>query len=103
MDRPKAKGQTERRANRPCITTRPGTRSRIEQIELPLEVRGEAPIGERSGEATSTAQGIERSGLDETLMERIVERGNLRRALKRVRRNQGSPGVDGLTVDELPA
>jgi group II intron reverse transcriptase/maturase len=36
-------------------------------------------------------------------MERVVEGGNLRRALKRVRQNEGSPGVDGLTVEELPA
>lgn len=36
-------------------------------------------------------------------MERVVERPNLLAALKRVRRNQGSPGIDGMTVDELPA
>ncbi len=36
-------------------------------------------------------------------MERVVERGNVQAALKRVRQNQGSPGVDGTTVDELPA
>jgi group II intron reverse transcriptase/maturase len=36
-------------------------------------------------------------------MERIVARENLLRALKRVQRNQGSAGVDGRTVDELPA
>jgi group II intron reverse transcriptase/maturase len=35
-------------------------------------------------------------------MERAVERPNLLAALKRVRRNQGSPGIDGMTVDELP-
>jgi group II intron reverse transcriptase/maturase len=76
----------------------------IDQIELPLEDRGEASRVERSGEATSAAQGDERSGLDPVfLMERVVEGGNLRRALKRVRQNEGSPGVDGLTVDELPA
>ncbi|MFZ1177939.1 MAG: group II intron reverse transcriptase/maturase [Mycobacterium sp.] len=34
-------------------------------------------------------------------MERVVERDNLARALKRVRKNQGSPGVDGMTVDDL--
>jgi RNA-directed DNA polymerase len=76
----------------------------IEQMELPLAGRGEAPRRERSGEATSAAQGDERSGLDTLqLMERIVEGGNLRRALNRVRQNEGSPGVDGLTVEALPA
>lgn len=76
----------------------------IEQMELPLEGRGEAPRGERSGEATTATQGTERSGLDPlTWMERIVEGGNLRRALKRVQQNEGSPGVDGRTVEELPA
>jgi group II intron reverse transcriptase/maturase len=35
-------------------------------------------------------------------MERVVERGNVKAALKRVRQNKGSPGVDGMTVDELP-
>jgi RNA-directed DNA polymerase len=76
----------------------------IEQMELPLAGRGEAPRRERSGEATSAAQGDERSGLDTLqLMERIVEGGNLRRALNRVQQNEGSPGVDGLTVEALPA
>jgi group II intron reverse transcriptase/maturase len=76
----------------------------VDQIELPLEDRGEAPKARRGGEATSAAQGDERSGFDPMLlMERVVEGGNLRRALKRVQRNEGSPGVDGLTVDELPA
>jgi RNA-directed DNA polymerase len=81
-----------------------GHQPSIEQMELPLAGRGEAPRRERSGEATSAAQGDERSGLDTLqLMERIVEGGNLRRALNRVRQNEGSPGVDGLTVEALPA
>lgn len=76
----------------------------IDQIELPLEERGEAPTAERSGEVTSAAQGDERSGLDSPQwMERMVEGGNLRRALKRVQRNEGSPGGDERTVNELPA
>lgn len=37
-----------------------------------------------------------------SLLNRIVERNNLRRALKQVRRNKGAPGIDGMTVDELP-
>jgi group II intron reverse transcriptase/maturase len=35
------------------------------------------------------------------LLERVLERDNLRRALKRVRANQGAPGIDGMGVDEL--
>jgi len=38
----------------------------------------------------------------ERVMEEVVERENLKRALRRVRSNRGGPGVDGMTVDELP-
>ena len=34
-------------------------------------------------------------------MEEVDERQNLQRAMKRVCANQGSPGVDGMTVDQL--
>ena len=36
------------------------------------------------------------------LMESILERENMRRALHRVRKNGGAPGIDGMSVDELP-
>jgi RNA-directed DNA polymerase len=36
------------------------------------------------------------------LMKKACERQNLRAALKRVRQNAGSPGIDGMTVEELP-
>jgi RNA-directed DNA polymerase len=36
-------------------------------------------------------------------MEEVVDAANLRQALKRVRSNKGSPGVDGMTTQELPA
>jgi RNA-directed DNA polymerase len=39
---------------------------------------------------------------DDGLMERVVERSNLLAALRRVKRNGGSPGVDGMTVEVLP-
>ena len=35
-------------------------------------------------------------------MEEVVDRRNVQEAVRRVRRNKGSPGVDGMTVDELP-
>ena len=36
-------------------------------------------------------------------MARALDRNNLVRALKQVQRNKGAPGVDGMTVDDLPA
>ena len=36
-------------------------------------------------------------------MERVLERENLQRALRQVRRNRGAPGIDGMTVDGLVA
>lgn len=35
-------------------------------------------------------------------MELACERRNLKAALERVRKNKGSPGIDGMTVEELP-
>lgn len=37
------------------------------------------------------------------LMSAVLERGNMMRALERVLRNNGAPGVDGMTVGELKA
>jgi len=37
-----------------------------------------------------------------SLMEAVVSAHNMRQALKRVKANKGSPGVDGMTVHELP-
>ena len=37
-----------------------------------------------------------------TLLAQVLDRENLRRALKQVRRNKGAPGIDGMSVDELP-
>ena len=36
------------------------------------------------------------------LLERVLERPNLQRALKQVRQNKGAPGIDGMSADELP-
>lgn len=79
------------------------TRQMSRQLELPLGGWGEPPPDRRSGEARRAVSGDARSGVDQAqqLMERVVERGNLIRALRRVRQNRGSPGVDGMTVDEL--
>ncbi len=75
-------------------------RQKPEQLGLPLAGRGEAPRVQRSGEAPTLTSGEVRSGSE--LMEQMVARGNVRAALARVRENRGRPGVDGMTVEELP-
>jgi group II intron reverse transcriptase/maturase len=52
-------------------------------------------------EASPAGSGNERLGSGD-LMEQVCERQNLQAALKRVRQNAGSPGIDGMTVEELP-
>jgi len=73
-------------------------RTRTSNREAEVKPRGpgaKAEVGIASPESESLMFGKE-------LMEDICERNNLRAALTRVRRNRGSPGVDGMTVDELP-
>jgi len=71
------------------------------QLELPFQGRGEAPKKGRSEEELAATHANERSGAS-GLMELVCERQNLQAALKRVRKNKGSPGIDGMTVDALP-
>lgn len=37
-----------------------------------------------------------------SLFEHVLKKENLRQALRQVRRNRGAPGIDGMSVDELP-
>jgi len=62
------------------------------QLGLPLTVKGDAFAPESVSE---------RPGGEEQLMERVLERQNLRAALKRVENNKGSAGADGMTVQAL--
>jgi RNA-directed DNA polymerase len=45
------------------------------------------------------------NAVDETmeLLDKVLQRENMQRALVRVQQNKGAPGVDGMTVDELGA
>ena len=52
-------------------------------------------------EARAAKHENERSGTSK-LLEEALERRNLQNALKRVKKNKGSAGIDGMTVDELP-
>ena len=76
-----------------------------EQLGLALsaEGRSEAPRAGREGVEPRTAKRIHESLADtEGLMEEVCERENCEQALRRVKANKGSAGVDGMTVRELP-
>ena len=60
-----------------------------------------AAVPTGSGEAQLAARETECLGASD-LLERVLARPNLQAALKRVRQNKGSPGIDGMTVDQLP-
>lgn len=70
------------------------------QLVLPFGDRGEAPRAKQREEELKTIQSNERTAR-RGLMEEVVTPSNLRAALKRVTRNKGSPGVDGMSVEEL--
>lgn len=81
------------------------TKRQKTQLELALgqEATGEARIvPDRGAEVLSAAPDLERPAAPVgPMMERIVARDNLKKALAQVRRNKGAPGVDGMTVDDL--
>jgi len=69
-------------------------------FESTTEVKPE--VGLIEGTETLTAESKpESQAANERMMEKILERENLKRALKRVKQNKGAGGVDGMEVDEL--
>jgi RNA-directed DNA polymerase len=62
---------------------------------------GRNPATAAPGAEARTATAGQTKSESDLLMERVVERSNMRLALKRVVQNRGSAGVDGLTVTEL--
>lgn len=62
------------------------------QLWLPLHVKGE--LFASKAESVFPVANMQ-------LLEEVLERGNLATALRNVIRNGGSPGVDGMTVEEL--
>src|SRR5208337_1825586 len=66
------------------------------------ENRSEAPkSASRGSESLTAKRRTESPAIEEQLMEEVCERKNCLQALKRVKSNKGSPGIDGMTVEEL--
>ena len=67
------------------------------------ESRSEAPrVSAEGTESLAGKRGTESPAIGEQLMEEVCERENCKQALARVKANKGSPGVDGMTVQQLP-
>jgi RNA-directed DNA polymerase len=74
-----------------------------EGLAFPAESRSDAPNTVEKGPETPMAKRKSESlAGTERLMEEVCELENCKQALQRVKANKGSPGVDGMTVDELP-
>jgi RNA-directed DNA polymerase len=76
------------------------------QYSLALEPteRGETPLpGSPRAEPLAAKPAPESPAGTEQLMEAVCDRENLQSAWNRVQRNQGSPGVDGMTIDDAKA
>ena len=75
------------------------------QLELAFigEYRGETPKGPGEGTESHMAKRIAESpAFGRQWMEEICGRANCQQALARVKANRGSPGMDGMTVQQLP-
>jgi RNA-directed DNA polymerase len=82
-----------------------GSKRQNIQMELAFtaEGRGEALIPVRGGtEWPMAGGGTESLASTEHLMEEVCEGVNVAKAVKRVQRNGGSPGIDGMPVEALP-
>ena len=82
-----------------------GMRQKTQPLTLAFtwEGRGEAPRADVQGtEPLAAKRASESPANTETGMEAVGNRENLWKALQQVQANQGSPGVDGMTVAQLP-
>ena len=84
-----------------------GDKRQKNQLQMMLaftdEGRSEAPTARREGTESLTAKrACESPAIPEQVMEEVCDRENLLRALRRVKSNKGSPGIDGMKVGELP-
>src|SRR5438128_4768116 len=74
------------------------------ELNLGTGAKGEAlNAAAQATEARAAKACLERPAVAGPSMEAVVERENLKKALAQVRRNKGAAGVDGMSVDDLPA
>ena len=71
-------------------------------LDFSITPTGEAQkAGREATESSESTNGPESPARTDRLMEEVCERDNLKEALRRVKGNQGSAGIDRMTVDQL--
>jgi RNA-directed DNA polymerase len=72
------------------------------ELDFPSALAGEARGTQgRETESPLAAHGIERPANPDRIMEEVCERENLKEALRQVKANKGSAGIDRMTVGQL--
>src|SRR5271154_728714 len=85
------------------MSLRRDTRQNVQlKLDFPSTPTGEARKAETEAvESHQAVHATESPASTNWLMEEVCERENLKEALRRVKANKGSPGVDGMTIDEI--
>ncbi len=90
------------REGEPTAHLATGKRQKPTTVGRPGSAGVKPRAGTGGGEPEAATSGPERPGTMH-LMEEVIERANLMAALKRVKKNRGGPGIDRMTVEDLPA
>src|SRR6516225_7995110 len=72
-------------------------------LAFPVEGKSDAPkVAEEGYETLVAKRQTESLAETERLMEEVCELENCKQALQRIKANKGNPGIDGMTVEQLP-
>ena len=72
-------------------------------LAFPVEGKSDAPkVAEEGFETLVAKRQTESLAETERLMEEVCELENCKQALQRIKANKGNPGIDGMTVEQLP-
>jgi RNA-directed DNA polymerase len=72
------------------------------RLDFPEDSRAAAPTASAGGTESGMAERRAESPATEQWMEAVCERENCKQALRRVKANKGSPGIEEMTVEQLP-
>jgi len=73
---------------------------KTKQLAFNYDETGDTSFSRGKGTSAVTAQ-LKETLVVPSLIEAVVERENMLKALKRVKENKGAPGIDGITTDDM--